>query len=58
MAILVSKENVSSVSEALENAGETVFEIGHIEAGEKGCTVSGSAGTWSARTDWSATHHG
>ena len=28
-----------------------------IEAGERGCTVRGPAGSWSAREDWSATHH-
>ena len=39
-------------------AGETVLRIGMIVSGEKGCTVSGSAETWSAREDWSATHHG
>ena len=44
--------------EALEEAGETVFRIGTIEAGAMGCTVRGSAETWSARADWSATHHG
>ena len=43
---------------ALEAAGETVHRIGHVEAGEMGCTVRGSAETWSAREDWSATHHG
>ena len=44
---------------ALENAGETVFRIGRVEAGERGCTVAGSARDLVARaTDWSATHHG
>jgi phosphoribosylformylglycinamidine cyclo-ligase len=32
--------------------------IGHIAAGDKGCTVTGSVETWSAQSDWSATHHG
>jgi phosphoribosylformylglycinamidine cyclo-ligase len=35
-----------------------VFRIGHIAAGEKGCTVTGSIETWSAQADWTATHHG
>jgi len=35
-----------------------VVRIGTVEAGDKGCTVKGSAGTWSARSDWSATHLG
>ena len=58
MVAIVSEANVAEVTERLEGAGETVFRIGHIEADETGCTVSGSAGTWSAREDWSATHHG
>lgn len=58
MAVVVSEADVASVTQSLEEQGENVFRIGHIAAGEKGCTVSGSAETWSARTDWSATHHG
>jgi phosphoribosylaminoimidazole synthetase len=58
MAIIVSEENVSSVLQELEKSGETVFRIGRIEEGSKGCTVAGSGGTWSARGDWTATHHG
>ena len=30
----------------------------NVEAGRKGCTVRGSAETWSARAAWSASHHG
>ncbi|MFN4096523.1 MAG: phosphoribosylformylglycinamidine cyclo-ligase, partial [Sphingomonas sp.] len=41
----------------LEAAGETVHRIGMIEAGQRGCTVTGSAETWSARADWDATHN-
>jgi len=58
MALVVPPERTSEVRAALEQAGETVFEIGRIEAGEKGCTVTGSAGTWSGRSGWTATHHG
>jgi phosphoribosylformylglycinamidine cyclo-ligase len=58
MALIVSQENVSIVSQALENDGETVFHIGRIEDGPKGCTVTGPADGWSARGDWAATHHG
>jgi phosphoribosylformylglycinamidine cyclo-ligase len=58
MALIVSPANVSKVSQALEEAGETVFAIGHVEQGSKGCTVAGPAGSWSARGDWTATHHG
>jgi phosphoribosylformylglycinamidine cyclo-ligase len=58
MAVIVSEDNVSIVSQALEKSGETVLSIGRIENGPKGCTVAGPAGTWSARGDWTATHHG
>jgi phosphoribosylformylglycinamidine cyclo-ligase len=58
MAVVVREDDVKSVTQALANAGETVLNIGRIEHGAKGCTVSGSAGTWSARGDWSATHNG
>jgi phosphoribosylformylglycinamidine cyclo-ligase len=58
MAAIVSPDHVRNVVQKLEAAGETVFEIGRVEAGERGCTVAGSAGTWSARAPWSATHHG
>jgi len=58
MAVIVSEQNISYVSDMLDKAGEHVFRIGRIEAGRKGCTVRGGAGTWSARERWSATHHG
>nr|WP_294846219.1 phosphoribosylformylglycinamidine cyclo-ligase [uncultured Sphingomonas sp.] len=58
MVAVVRAEDADSVTAALEAAGETVFRIGVIDAGEKGCTVKGSAGTWSARDDWSASYNG
>ncbi|MFM6830834.1 MAG: phosphoribosylformylglycinamidine cyclo-ligase, partial [Novosphingobium sp.] len=42
----------------LAEAGETVFRIGEIVSGEKGCTVTGSVDTWSAREPWEAVHLG
>jgi phosphoribosylformylglycinamidine cyclo-ligase len=54
----VSADKVAAVTERLEAAGETVFPVGRIDAGEKGCTVCGSVETWSAKSDWSATHLG
>jgi phosphoribosylformylglycinamidine cyclo-ligase len=56
MAVVVSEADVDTVTAALEAEGEQVLRIGRIEAGRKGCTVNGSAGTWSAKSDWSATH--
>jgi phosphoribosylformylglycinamidine cyclo-ligase len=58
MALIVARDDVSNVTQALENAGEQVFEIGRMEAGERGCTVAGPAESWSSREPWSATHHG
>jgi len=57
MAVIVSADNASDVSRALEGAGETVFEIGRIEEGPRGCTVGGPSGTWTSSADWSATHN-
>jgi len=49
MAVIVGEAGVASISQALEGAGETVFRIGRIEQGQRGCTVTGEG--------WSATHH-
>jgi phosphoribosylformylglycinamidine cyclo-ligase len=58
MALIVAGDNVRNVTDELEIAGETVFEIGRIEPGERGCTVAGPTESWSSRDGWSATHHG
>jgi phosphoribosylformylglycinamidine cyclo-ligase len=58
MVAIVPNELVDQITAGLEAAGETVFNIGWVGQGEKGCTVSGSAETWSAMSDWSATHVG
>jgi len=52
MAVIVSGDDLSTVSQSLEEAGETVFVIGHVEAGPRGCTLR------SAADGWTATHHG
>ena len=57
MVVVVAKDNAATVKAALEAAGETVFEIGSIAAGDVGCTVTGSTDTWGARADWTATHN-
>jgi phosphoribosylformylglycinamidine cyclo-ligase len=58
MAAIVPADDAKRVVEELETAGETVFTIGRIEQGQRGCTVSGSAESWWARAPWTATHHG
>jgi phosphoribosylformylglycinamidine cyclo-ligase len=58
MAVVVAAADEADVLAAMEAAGEAATRIGHIAAGEKGCTVKGSTETWSAKSDWTATHHG
>jgi len=57
MAVVASADAADSVSNALEEAGEEVFEIGRIESGPRGCTVSGKSGSLNSTGDWSATHN-
>jgi len=49
MALIVGEAEADGVAAALEGAGETVFRIGRVEAGQRGCTVTGKG--------WSASHH-
>ena len=58
MVLAVDPAKVEAVRSRLKTEGEQVLMVGRIVEGEKGCTVRGSAGTWSGREDWSATHHG
>ena len=57
MVAIVGADEAEGVAADLTAAGETVHRIGHIEAGQRGCTVSGSVDSWSAREAWSATHN-
>ena len=57
MAVIVAAHDAPGVTAALQEAGETVFTIGHVERGTRGCTVEGSAEAWSARDAWQAVHH-
>ncbi|MBM3927531.1 MAG: phosphoribosylformylglycinamidine cyclo-ligase, partial [Sphingomonadales bacterium] len=56
MAVIVAAADADTVAANLTAAGETVVRIGDVRAGQRGCTVSGSAETWSARAPWTATH--
>ena len=58
MVLAVAPDEAAGVADDLAAAGETVWRIGEIRAGERGCTVSGKAETWSAREAWQATHLG
>jgi len=57
MVLAVAPDEAAALAADLAAAGEAVFTIGTIVAGERGCTVTGSAETWSAREAWQATHH-
>jgi phosphoribosylformylglycinamidine cyclo-ligase len=56
MVVIVDASQAGAMSNALAGAGETVFEIGRIEEGRRGCSVSAQAG-WNSPGGWSATHH-
>ena len=56
MAVVVPHGDADAVAAMLAQAGETVHRIGDVVSGTRGCTVGGSAGTWSARAPWSVTH--
>lgn len=56
MAIIVAGDAAEDVAQRLRDAGETVFSIGTVTAGQRGCTVRGQTETWSARAPWEATH--
>ena len=56
MVLAVAAHKVDAVEAGLAEAGETAFRIGTIEAGQRGCTVRGTAGTWAAREAWEAGH--
>jgi len=58
MVLAVSPDKVAATTSDLEKAGETVYQIGEIREGLKGCTVSGGSDIWSAMSDWTATHNG
>jgi phosphoribosylformylglycinamidine cyclo-ligase len=58
MVLAVSADEVAGLVADLEAAGETVYVIGAIEAGERGCTVQGAAEVWSSRDAWEAVHLG
>jgi len=58
MVLAVAAADVSQVTRELQAAGEIAMPIGRIEPGQRGCTVRGSGGTWSAKANWTADHDG
>jgi phosphoribosylformylglycinamidine cyclo-ligase len=56
MVLAVAADEAAAVQRDLEAAGEAVYVIGGIEAGQRGCTVQGADEVWSARGAWEAVH--
>lgn len=56
MVVAVAPEKAGEVAAKLRETGENVCEVGTIIEGPRGCTVRGSAETWSAKADWEAVH--
>jgi len=57
MVVIAAEDQAETLRAQLSEAGETVYRIGQIVDGQRGCTVHGSDETWSGRGVWSATHH-
>ena len=57
MAVIVGAKEADAVAQALEGAGETIFAIGRIEEGPRGCTVTGKTGSWNSAKDWSVIYN-
>ena len=53
MVVIVRAGDADAVASALRDAGETVWRIGTIGAGEIGCLVEGDAGDWGMMDPWS-----
>ena len=58
MVLAVDPAKAELVRTRLEEAGEEVLAVGRIVEGDKGCTVRGSQGTWSAKEAFEAVHLG
>ena len=58
MVLVAARDDAQNVMQALEKSGESVFEIGELSEGRRGCTVAGNAESWAGRAAWSATFHG
>lgn len=56
MVLAVDAADADAVSAELTERGETVFRIGSIVEGQRGCTVRGNAGCWGSQEPWEARH--
>lgn len=56
MVLAVQPDHADEVTARLREVGETVHRIGEVTEGARGCTVRGTAGSWSGRDAWEARH--
>ncbi|PZU50320.1 MAG: phosphoribosylformylglycinamidine cyclo-ligase [Sphingomonas sp.] len=56
MILAVAPADVQAVADALGDAGETVFCVGEIVEGAKGCDVRGAVDLWGQAEEWVASH--
>ncbi|TPE58582.1 phosphoribosylformylglycinamidine cyclo-ligase [Sandaracinobacter neustonicus] len=56
MILAVAPADAQAVTEVLTAAGESVFAVGDIVPGAKGCEVRGVAGLWGQPDGWTAAH--
>ena len=56
MVLAVDAADAETVSAELAERGETVFRIGEIVEGQRGCTVRGTADCWGSPESWEARH--
>ena len=56
MVAVVAAQDAEETIAALTQAGETVYSIGVISAGQgdASCHVTGAKGVWGAETPWTA----
>ena len=57
MVAIVAEADAESVISRLNSSGERATVIGRVEAGQRGCTVRGTAGSWGSSEAWAAIHH-
>lgn len=57
MVAIVAPGDAEPVIARLAESGESSRVIGRIEAGSRGCTVSGPAGSWNSAQEWTASHN-
>jgi phosphoribosylformylglycinamidine cyclo-ligase len=56
MVAIVAPADAEAVIARIAESGESSQVIGTVEAGSRGCTVSGPTGSWNSAEEWTANH--